>query len=105
MHAPDDNTAPKGLRGWWASPPRSGMRRVISPWEYRRIVLAGTFAVLARQKTVEVTEAGIAVALGVLLDTVLVRTMLVPATLSALAERAWWPARRAGRRPRWGDGS
>ena len=105
MHAPNDNTAPKGPRGWWASPPRSGMRRVISPWEHRRIVLARTFAVLARQKTVEVTAVGIAVALGVLLDTLLVRTMLVPATLLALDERAWRPIRRAGRRPRWGDGS
>ena len=36
MNAPDD-TAPKGLREWWASPPRSGMRRVISPWEYRHL--------------------------------------------------------------------
>jgi putative drug exporter of the RND superfamily len=69
------------------------------------IVLAGTFAALARQKSVEVTEAGIAVALGVLPVTLLVRTMLIPATLLALAERAWWPAGRGGRRPRWGDGS
>ena len=37
MNAPNDNTAPKGLRGWWASPPRSGMRRIISPWEYRHL--------------------------------------------------------------------
>jgi hypothetical protein len=37
MHASNDNTAPKGLRGWWASPPRSGMRRIISPWEYRHL--------------------------------------------------------------------
>jgi hypothetical protein len=37
MYAPNDNTAPKGLRGWWASPPRSGMQRIISPWEYRRL--------------------------------------------------------------------
>ena len=35
MDAPNDNTAPKGLRGWWSSPPRSGMRRIIAPWEYR----------------------------------------------------------------------
>ena len=35
MHAPNDNTAPRGLRGWWSSPPRSGMRRIIAPWEYR----------------------------------------------------------------------
>ena len=37
MHAPIDNTAPRGLRGWWASPPRSGMRRLIAPWEYRHL--------------------------------------------------------------------
>jgi putative drug exporter of the RND superfamily len=61
--------------------------------------------VAARQETVEVTEVGMAVALGVLLDTLLVRTMLVPATLLALDERAWLPARRGGRRPTWGDGA
>jgi hypothetical protein len=37
MYAPNDNTAPNGLRGWWASPPRSGMQRIISPWEYRHL--------------------------------------------------------------------
>jgi hypothetical protein len=37
MHTPNDNTVPKGLRGWWASPPRSGMRRIIAPWEYRHL--------------------------------------------------------------------
>ena len=37
MSAPSDSTAPKGLRGWWAYPPRSGMRRTIVPWEYRHL--------------------------------------------------------------------
>ena len=37
MNAPDDNTAPKGPHGWWGSPPRSGMQRIISPWEYRHL--------------------------------------------------------------------
>jgi NhaP-type Na+/H+ or K+/H+ antiporter len=37
MHAPNDNIAPKGLRGWWASLLRSGMQRIISPWEYRHL--------------------------------------------------------------------
>lgn len=37
MYGQNDNTAPKGLRGWWASPSRSGMRRIISPWEYRHL--------------------------------------------------------------------
>jgi hypothetical protein len=37
MHALRNNTAPRGLRGWWSSPPRSGMRLIISPWEYRHL--------------------------------------------------------------------
>ena len=37
MNAPNDNTAPKGLRGWWLSPPRPGMQRWIAPWEYRHL--------------------------------------------------------------------
>jgi hypothetical protein len=37
MYAQNDNTAPRGLRGWWANPPRSGMRRIIAPWEYRHL--------------------------------------------------------------------
>jgi hypothetical protein len=37
MSAQNDNTAPKGLRGWWAYPPRSGLQRIIFPWEYRHL--------------------------------------------------------------------
>ena len=37
MHATDNNFAPKGLRAWWTSPPRTGMRLIISPWEYRHL--------------------------------------------------------------------
>jgi len=37
MYAPNDNTAPRGLRGWWLTPPRSGMQRWIAPWEYRHL--------------------------------------------------------------------
>ena len=37
MNAPNDNTASKGLRGWWLSPPRSGMQRLIAPYEYRHL--------------------------------------------------------------------
>jgi hypothetical protein len=32
-----NNTATKGLRGWWTFPPRSGLRLIISPIEYRRL--------------------------------------------------------------------
>ena len=37
MNAPNDYTAAKGLRGWWASPPRPGSHRLINPWEYRHL--------------------------------------------------------------------
>ena len=37
MDAPNDNTAAKGLRGWWRSPLRPGMQRLINPWEYRHL--------------------------------------------------------------------
>lgn len=35
MNALNNNTAATGLRGWWARPPRSGMRRLINPIAYR----------------------------------------------------------------------
>jgi hypothetical protein len=41
MDAPNDNTAPRGLRGWWSSPPRSGMRLLINPIEYRHLRVFG----------------------------------------------------------------
>jgi hypothetical protein len=37
MYSATDNTASKGLRGWWTSPPRSGPRLIISPVEYRHL--------------------------------------------------------------------
>jgi hypothetical protein len=37
MNATNDNTAPKGLRGWWLTPPRSGLARWLAPWEYRHL--------------------------------------------------------------------
>jgi len=42
MDSPDDLTATNGLRGWWLSPPRSGMRRLIARWEYRHLRGFGT---------------------------------------------------------------
>jgi hypothetical protein len=37
MNAHNDNTAPTGLRGWWASPPRSGLQLIIWPFVYRHL--------------------------------------------------------------------
>jgi putative drug exporter of the RND superfamily len=66
------------------------------------IVLAGTFAALTQIPEVSITEVGTAVALGVLLDTLLVRTVLVPASLLTIGESVWWPA-RVGRDGRGAD--
>jgi RND superfamily putative drug exporter len=57
------------------------------------VVLAGTFGVLAVLPLVALTQLGITVALGVLLDTLVVRSILVPALTFELGERTWWPAR------------
>jgi RND superfamily putative drug exporter len=57
------------------------------------VVLAGTFAVLAVLPLIALTQLGITVALGVLLDTLVVRSILVPALTFELGERTWWPAR------------
>jgi hypothetical protein len=41
MNAPNDSTAATGFRGWWANPPRSGMQRLIAPYEYRHLRFFG----------------------------------------------------------------
>jgi len=56
------------------------------------IVLAGTFSVLAVLPLVALTQIGVTVALGVLLDTFVVRSVLVPALTFELGERTWWPS-------------
>jgi RND superfamily putative drug exporter len=61
------------------------------------VVLAGTFSVLAVLPLVALTQIGITVALGVLLDTFVVRSILVPALTFELDERVWWPSRLAGK--------
>ncbi len=56
-------------------------------------VLAATFAVLATQPIVYVTQLGFTVAFGVLLDTFVVRTILVPALFVWLGDKTWWPSK------------
>ena len=57
------------------------------------LVLAGTFAVLATLPVVTFAEIGVAVALGVLLDTLVVRSVLVTALNLDLGPVMWWPSR------------
>jgi RND superfamily putative drug exporter len=62
------------------------------------LVLAGTFSVLATLPVTGFAEIGFAVAFGVLLDTIVVRSILVTALNLDLGRRMWWPSALA-RRP------
>jgi RND superfamily putative drug exporter len=61
------------------------------------LVLAGTFAVLATLPLTTFAEIGFAVALGVLLDTLVVRSILVTALNLDIGQKIWWPGRLAAK--------
>ena len=56
------------------------------------LILAGTFATLTVLPIWILFETGMAVALGVLIDTFIVRSLLVPALAWLVGERTWWPS-------------
>ncbi len=62
------------------------------------IVLAGTFSILGILPLVALTEIGFIVAFGVLLDTFVVRSILVPALALTIGPRIWWPSALSGER-------
>ncbi|GLX54565.1 putative membrane protein ActII-3 [Streptomyces hygroscopicus subsp. hygroscopicus] len=73
------------------------------------LVLAATFAVFTTMPLVSFVEMGFAVALGVLLDTFIVRSVLVTALTHDIGQKIWWPSRLAqqpdaGVRPAEGSG-
>jgi RND superfamily putative drug exporter len=55
------------------------------------LILAGTFATLTLLPLEELVQIGATVAIGVLLDTFVVRALLIPAITYRLGERTWWP--------------
>ena len=59
------------------------------------VVLAATFTVLGVLPLVFLAELGFAVAFGVLLDTLIVRTILVPALSYDIGRKIWWPSKLA----------
>jgi RND superfamily putative drug exporter len=75
---------------------RTGMLRALSVTgaviTSAGIVLAGTFSALASLPLVAFAEVGLVIAFGVLLDTFLVRTVLVPALVMEIDRRVWWPS-------------
>ena len=62
------------------------------------ILLAAVFAVLGVLPLIALAQVGLIVCIGVLLDTLLVRTVLVPSLAFIFGERFWWPARVDGRK-------
>jgi RND superfamily putative drug exporter len=69
------------------------------------VVLAATFGALATLPLLFLLQIAFIVAFGVLLDTIVVRSLLVPALAHDLGRRTWWPSRlsRAAARPNRGD--
>lgn len=55
------------------------------------IVLAGVFAALGVLPLVVLGQLGLIVGLGVLVDTLIVRTVIVPAVFTLVGDRIWWP--------------
>lgn len=59
------------------------------------LVLAAVFCVLGVLPLIALTQLGIIVGLGILLDTSVVRTVVIPALFTVIGPRIWWPAFRA----------
>jgi RND superfamily putative drug exporter len=63
------------------------------------LVLAATFGALVVLPLLVLTQVAFIVAFGVLLDTFVVRSLVVPAAVYLLGDRVWWPSRVARGRP------
>jgi putative drug exporter of the RND superfamily len=60
------------------------------------IILAGTFSVLMTLPVTFTFDLGFMVALGILLDTFVVRTIMVPAAIELIGDKIWWPSTAKG---------
>jgi RND superfamily putative drug exporter len=78
---------------------RAGMLRALSATggviTSAGVLLAAVFAVLGVLPLVVLAQIGVIICVGVLLDTLVVRTVLVPAIALILGDRFWWPRRVA----------
>ncbi|WP_082947688.1 MMPL family transporter [Mycobacterium sp. E2479] len=74
---------------------RAGMVRAVSATggviTSAGIVLAAVFCVLGVLPLIVLTQLGIIVGLGILLDTFVVRTLVIPALFALIGDRIWWP--------------
>ena len=75
---------------------REGMLRAISATgpviTSAGVILAGTFSVLMTLPVTFTFDLGLMVALGIILDTFIVRTIMVPAAVELIGDRIWWPS-------------
>jgi putative drug exporter of the RND superfamily len=75
---------------------REGMLRALSATgpviTSAGIILAGTFSVLMTLPVTFTFDLGFMVALGILLDTFIVRTIMVPAAVELIGDKVWWPS-------------
>jgi putative drug exporter of the RND superfamily len=62
------------------------------------LILAGTFSVLMTLPVTFAFDIGFMVAVGILLDTFVVRTIMVPAAVELIGDRIWWPSSPGGGR-------
>ena len=58
------------------------------------LILAGTFSALMSLPLKDLFQLGFAVAIGVLIDTFITRTLIVPALVKLLGKYNWWPSRQ-----------
>jgi RND superfamily putative drug exporter len=76
---------------------RDGMVRAVSATgpviTSAGIVLAAVFCVLGVLPLIVLTQLGVIVGLGILLDTFVVRTVVIPALFTVIGSRIWWPAK------------
>ena len=63
------------------------------------LILAGTFSALMTLPLQDLLQLGFAVAAGVLIDTFITRTLIVPALVSIVGRWNWWPSRLAHLQP------
>jgi len=73
---------------------REGVSRSAGTVTSAAIVMVSVFAIFASLHMVEMKELGLGLAVAVLVDAVVVRSVLLPSLLVLLGEKVWWPGRR-----------
>src|ERR1035437_1439687 len=79
-----DRAQPEFGCKWWTRPARASSSR-------RPMFFAGTFAAMVSSPVLNIAETGFAITFGLLLDTFIVRSFVVPAVALLLGKWNWWP--------------